>query len=87
MNLTPQQKAQVDVLDHYFEDYGPIPEVLQIDTGVVQNNTPKFIKDHLKMLNEGGLSPVIIETRIAYLIAVQRALEALKKNAVAPAGE
>ncbi len=80
MELSPQQKAQVDVLDHYFSDYGEMPVVLPVNQGVTQHNPRKYINENIKMLNDGVLSPIIIEMRIFHLKMLQSGLDQLKSE-------
>lgn len=80
MELSPQQKAQVDILDHYFSDYGEMPEVLQVNQGATQHNPLRYARENIKMLNEGVLSPIIIEMRIFHLKSLQSALEQVKND-------
>ncbi|WP_300597349.1 hypothetical protein [Niabella sp.] len=74
MELTPGQKARVDILSHFYED-NPPPVVLQLNASTTQNNAPVFVKENLKMLYAGDLCELIIEVRISMLDEMKKVME------------
>ncbi|MCF3107344.1 hypothetical protein LL912_00995 [Niabella sp. CC-SYL272] len=66
------------MLTHFFED-NPPQKVLQLYPGTTQNNTPAFVSEYIKMLNDGELGELMIELTLERLDRIRKVMEDVHK--------